>query len=167
MTVTTKTATQQSLGLLVWLLLCFGTSALGAAASLQAGAFYGGLIQPDWAPPAGLFGPVWTLLFVMMALAVWRIWCLAPRPGARLALALFVSQLIANALWSWLFFAWQSGGGALANILVLWGLILACLVTFWRVSQPAALLLLPYLGWVSFAALLNYRLWQLNPQLLG
>ena len=82
-------------------------------------------------------------------------------------LVLFVCQLVLNALWSWLFFGWHRGGVAFADIVVLWLLIAATLVGFWRVRQLAGALLVPYLGWVSFALALNYAVWQLNPQALG
>ena len=85
----------------------------------------------------------------------------------RRALTLFTIQLAFNALWSWLFFAWHRGGSAFADILILWVMIIATIVMFWRISRPSALLLVPYLLWVSFASALNYSVWQLNPQLLG
>jgi tryptophan-rich sensory protein len=82
-------------------------------------------------------------------------------------MALFIAQLIANALWTWLFFAWRQGGLAFVEILVLWALIVALISLFWRISRVAAVMLLPYLAWVSFASLLCYSMWRLNPELLG
>lgn len=157
----------QALALLGWLGLCYVAAAIGAVASVEAPAFYGELVQPSWAPPAWLFGPVWTTLYTLMAVAAWLVWRAAPLAQTRVALALFLAQLAVNALWSWLFFAWQLGGWAFAEVLLLWALIAATIVAFWRFSRLAAVLLVPYLGWVSFAAALNFWLWRANPALLG
>lgn len=161
------TTKQQLLGLIGWLLVSFAVSAIGAIASIEARSFYAELLQPAWAPPGWLFGPVWTLLFALMAIAAWLVWRSGGFRANRIALTLFLVQLAFNALWSWLFFAWHRGGLAFADILLLWVLILATLVAFWRVRPLAGALLVPYLLWVSFAAVLNYSIWQLNPQLLG
>jgi translocator protein len=160
-------AWQQGLGLAGWLAASFAAGALGGFASINAAGFYGQLVQPRWAPPAWLFGPVWSVLFVMMAVAAWLVWRRHGFAGAGRALQLFVAQLVANALWTWLFFAWRLGALAMAEITVLWLLIAATFVAFWPLHRLAALLLLPYLAWVSFAAALNLALWQLNPALLG
>ena len=158
---------KQIYGLLGWLVVSFAASAVGAVASIQAKSFYSQLVQPDWAPPPGVFGPVWTALYAMMGIAVWLVWRSGGFRQNRYALTLFLLQLSFNALWSWLFFAWQRGALALADVLVLWILILATLISFWRVRPLAGALLIPYLLWVSFATALNYSLWQLNPQVLG
>lgn len=156
------------LGFLAWLALCIATSAIGALASVNARSFYAELVRPDWAPPGWLFGPVWSALFFAMAVAAWLVWRVPTASPARsVALRLFVVQLVANALWSWLFFAWRLGGVALAEVLLLWLLIACTLVAFWRIRPVAGWLLVPYLGWVTFAAALNYTLWRLNPTLLG
>jgi tryptophan-rich sensory protein len=155
------------LGLAGWLAASFATGAVGGVASVNAPSFYGQLVQPAWAPPAWLFGPVWSVLFVLMGVAAWLVWRKYGFRGASVALGLFGAQLLANALWSWLFFAWQQGAMAFIEILFLWVLIVATLRAFWRLHRPAALLLVPYLAWVSFAAVLNLALWQLNPALLG
>lgn len=163
---------QQAVGLAVSLLVCFATSAVGALASVNAGSFYAGLARPAWAPPGWLFGPVWTVLFLFMAIAVWLVWR-SPQPAAgqraakRVGIALFASQLAANALWSWLFFGWRLGAMAFAEVLVLWLLIACTLLAFWRISRPAGWLMLPYLLWVTFASVLNWALWRGNPALLG
>jgi len=96
---------------------------------------------------------------------VWRI--PAESKARSVALGLFVIQLAANALWSWLFFAWHLGGVAFAEVLLLWLLIACTLVSFWRLKVVAGLLLVPYLAWVTFASVLNYTLWKLNPAILG
>ena len=157
---------KQALGLVGWLLLSFIVAAIGALASVQAKSFYGQLMQPTWAPPAWLFGPVWSLLYAMMAVAAWLVWRDGGWQKNRAALTLFVLQLGFNALWSWLFFAWHMGAWAFADIALLWLLIATTIACFWRVRRLAGALLIPYLLWVSFAAMLNYSVWQLNPQIL-
>jgi benzodiazapine receptor len=157
---------QQALGFLGWALLTFAAAAVGAIASANAGEFYAELARPSWAPPAWLFGPVWSVLYALMAIAAWLVWRARGFAGARAALVLFVVQLAANALWSWLFFAWQRGALAFAEVLVLCGLVSATIVAFHRVSTVAALLLYPYLAWSAFASALTFAIWRLNPELL-
>lgn len=155
------------LGLVGWLIVTFAVSAVGARASIEATSFYDQLVQPAWAPPPGVFGPVWIVLYALMAIAAWLVWRSGGFRANRIPLALFAVQLLLNALWSWLFFALNLGALALAEVVLLWLLIAATMLAFWRVTVLAGILLLPYLMWVSFAAALNYALWQLNPQLLG
>lgn len=157
----------QILGLVGWFVVSFAASAVGAVASIQAKSFYGQLVQPSWAPPASVFGPVWTVLYALMAIAAWLVWRSGGFRANRTALSLFLTQLALNALWSWLFFAWHHGAWAFADIIVLWSLIVATLISFWRVRPLAGALLIPYLLWVSFASALNYAVWQLNQQILG
>lgn len=154
-------------GLVLWLAACFLVAAAGASASLQAGDFYAELARPDWAPSAAVFGPVWTVLYAMMAVAAWLIWKQRGIRLARIALAVFVLQLVLNGLWSWLFFAWKQGALSFLDIALLWVLIAATLVLFWRVRPLAGMLLVPYLAWVTFASALNYQIWQLNPSILA
>ena len=158
---------KQILGLIGWLVVSFAASAVGAVASIQARSFYSQLAQPAWAPPPSLFGPVWTVLYALMAVAAWLVWRSGGFRTNRIALSLFLVQLALNALWSWLFFAWHRGALAFADIVLLWVLIVATLVSFWRAHPLAGTLLIPYLLWVSFASVLNYSVWQLNPQILG
>lgn len=155
------------LGLLVWFVVVLGVGVLGAIASIEAAAFYTQLMRPEWAPPPSVFGPVWTLLYAMMAVAAWLVWRRGGFAAARGALSLFLLQLAANGLWSWLFFAWKLGGVAFADIVLLWVLLVATIVAFWRQRPVAGALLVPYLLWVSFAAALNLSVWRLNPQALG
>lgn len=155
------------LGLIGWLMTCFAVSAFGALATFQARPFYNQLIQPSWAPPSWLFGPVWTTLYTMMAIAAWLIWRSGGFRSNRTALSLFLVQLGLNGIWSWIFFTWNLGLAALADIILLWFLIAATLVRFRRVRPLAGILLIPYLLWVGFAAALNHALWQLNPGILG
>jgi benzodiazapine receptor len=161
------TKAQRITGLVGWLLICFITAAIGAAASVQAENFYGQLVQPGWAPPSWVFGPVWSVLYAVMGFAAWLVWRVGGFAFARIALTLFLVQLVLNALWSWLFFGWHLGALALVDIIALWLLILATLITFWRIKPLAGALLIPYLLWVSFATFLNYSVWQLNPLILG
>lgn len=163
----TRTRKQQVLGFLGWMAVTFVAAAIGSVASINAGAFYGDLVRPGWAPPSWVFGPMWTLLYVLMGVAAWLVWRARGLRGARFALSLYVSQLVLNALWSWLFFGWHLGGPAFVDVLALWALILATCVAFWRVSPLAGALLVPYLLWVSYAAALNFAVWQMNPQALG
>jgi benzodiazapine receptor len=154
------------LGLLGWQLLCFVFAAIGAVASAEAGAFYGQLVRPGWAPPGWLFAPVWTVLYALMGIAAWLVWRAHGFTKGKAALVLFVVQLGANALWTWIFFAWHQGALAFAEILLLWCLIVATAASFWRLNAVAAVLLLPYLAWVTFACALTFATWRLNSGLL-
>ena len=164
---TALTTKQKFLGLAAWLAVSFAASAVGAVATIRASEFYGELMQPAWAPPAAVFGPVWTVLYALMGIAVWLVWQSGGLQKQRLAIGLFLAQLAVNALWSWLFFAWSLGALAFIDILFLIALVVATLTCFWRVRPLAGFLLLPYLLWISFAAALNYAIWHLNPQVLG
>jgi benzodiazapine receptor len=156
----------QVVGFVGWLFLTFIAATVGALASLDAAAFYAELTLPVWAPPAWLFGPVWSLLYALMGVGAWLVWRTHGYAGARAALRIYVVQLAANALWSWLFFGWRLGGPAFAEVLVLWALITATIVLFWQRQRIAAWLLAPYIAWVSFAAALNFAIWRMNPTLL-
>ena len=155
------------LGLAGWFVVSFAAAAIGAVASIDAKTFYSQLTQPAWAPPASAFGPVWSILYALMAIAAWLVWRSGGFRSNRAALVLFCMQLALNAVWSWLFFAWHMGAFALIDIVALWVLIVATLVAFWRVRPLAGALLVPYLLWVSFATALNYAVWHLNPHVLG
>ncbi|KPK29038.1 MAG: sensory protein [Desulfobacterales bacterium SG8_35_2] len=157
----------QITGLIGWLAVSFIASAIGALASLQAGSFYSQLVHPDWAPPSWIFGPVWIVLYALMGISAWLVWRTGGSRSVKVALTLFLIQLALNASWSWLFFRWHQGKLAFLDIFLLWLLIAATLVAFWRIRPMAGALLVPYLLWVSFALVLNYSVWQLNPQLLG
>ena len=125
--------------------------------------WYADLAKPTWTPPNWLFGPVWTILYILMAVASWMVWRQREHPGARSALVSYVVQLILNGLWSWIFFGQQRMGLALLDLLILWIAVLATLILFWRVRGSCGLLLLPYLVWITFAGVLNLALWHLNP----
>ena len=154
------------LALAGWLLLVAAAGAIGGVASADAAEFYATLEQPSWAPPSGVFGPVWTLLYAAMGVAAWLVWRERSWARARHALGLFVVQLAANALWSWLFFAWKLGALAFADILLLIALVATTTYFFGRIRHAAAWLMAPYLAWILFAAALNYSVWRLNPGIL-
>jgi tryptophan-rich sensory protein len=140
---------------------CFGAAALGGF--FQPGEWYAQLQKPAWNPPNWIFGPVWTALYAMMALAAWLVWQRGGWAVQRWRLGLFVLQLVFNALWSPLFFGLRNPALAFADIVLLWLALLATVVSFWRERRVAGLLLAPYLAWVTFAAALNLTLWRLNP----
>lgn len=153
-------------GLVAWLLASLAAGAVGSVASAGAPELYAELDKPAWAPPPGVFGPVWTVLYLLMGVAAWLVWRERGLAGARGALGLFGAQLALNALWSWLFFEWRLGGLALAEVVLLLVLVAATAVAFRRVRPLAGALLLPYLLWVAFATALTWSLWQRNPGLL-
>lgn len=157
-----ESSMSKCIGALGWLVLPFIAAWVGA--QFPAKAYFAELIKPDWAPPAWLFAPVWTALFLCMGIAAALVWrkggCAVP--AVRRGLVLFVVQLVFNAMWSWIFFGNRQPGWAMLEIIVLWALILATLLAFWRVQRAAGMLLVPYLLWVTFASLLNFSIWRLN-----
>jgi benzodiazapine receptor len=149
------------LALIGLLALCFAVAGIGGwvtANSVES--WYPTLAKPGFTPPDRVFGPVWSVLYAMMALAAWLVW---RRVGwSHRALGLFVAQLALNLAWSVLFFGLQRVGAALAEILLLLALIAATTFAFWRVDRRAGLLLAPYLLWVGYASLLNGAIWLMN-----
>jgi tryptophan-rich sensory protein len=154
------------IGLLAAFAICFSAAAIGSLATRSAPEFYSTLVRPPWAPPASVFGPVWTVLYALMAVALWLVWKERGIAGARTPLALFLIQLALNALWSWLFFAWRHGVAAQIEIVILLAFIVLTILTFWRVRPLAGVLLLPYLAWVAYATALTFALVQRNPGVL-
>jgi benzodiazapine receptor len=148
------------IGLASWLTVTFSAAWVGSW--FQPGVWYASLVKPALTPPAWVFGPVWTLLYLMMGIAAWLVWRTQGLTGALGPLGLFLVQLALNALWSYLFFGLKHPGLAFLDIVALWLAILATLVAFWRAYPAAGLLLLPYLLWVSFATYLNFQFWRLN-----
>lgn len=141
-------------------------AAVGSAASIQAAEFYAALNQPAWAPSASVFGPVWTVLFIMMA---WAACLIALKPGAaaaRPSLTLYVVQLALNALWSWLFFRVHSGAWAMVDVVTLLAVIGATALQFKRHCAASCWLMVPYFLWVGFATVLTWSVWQRNPGVL-
>lgn len=125
--------------------------------------WYNLLNQPSFRPPNWLFGPVWTMLYILMGISLYRIWIKGTKKiEVRNALKLFAVHLVLNASWSIVFFGLHDIPLSLVNIIALWILIVTVMVTFYRVDKKASLILLPYLAWVTFATLLNYNIWLLN-----
>ncbi len=151
-----------NLGLLGWLTACFAAAAMGGF--FMPGEWYASLTKPSWNPPGWLFGPVWTALYTIMAVAAWLVWKRGGFAGQRGPLTLFLVQLALNAVWTPLFFGLHWPGVAFAEIVLLWLAIAATFAAFRRIDRVAAWLLAPYLGWVGFAAVLNCALWRLNQQ---
>lgn len=154
------------LALAGWIALCLGAGGIGGIASANAGDFYGALARPSWAPPAWLFGPVWTLLYILMGVAAWLVWRVRTGGSAaarKRGLTLFVVQLLLNALWTWLFFHWRLGAWAFAEIVVLWLLVVAAAAAFFRVRKMAGWMLVPYLLWLTYAGALTWAVWRSNP----
>lgn len=151
---------RQTISLIGWLALCF--AAAGTAVFVSTDGWYAGLQKPSWNPPAWVFGPAWSLLYVLMATAAWLVWREGGWKAQGRTLGLFLLQWLLNALWTPLFFGLHRPGLAFAEIVILWLAIAATLASFWRVRKVAGILLLPYLAWVSFAAALNFAIWRLN-----
>ena len=150
-------------GLLVFLVICFGVSVAGGAATASSvGTWYQALQKPPFNPPDWLFAPVWTVLYVMMAVAGWRVWRKHGLRRARAAMALFGIQLALNLAWSFVFFGYRLIGAALIEIVVLLVAIVLTTILLWRRDRFAGVLFIPYTGWVAFATALNFALWQLN-----
>ena len=163
---TQRSTLSQTVGLIGWLAIVFAVAGVGAVASIEASSFYAQLVRPSWAPPASAFGPVWSLLYLLMGIAAWLVWRERSAIRQITALTLFLVQLCANALWSWLFFAWHNGAFAFADVLILTALISATVIVFWRISRLAAALMLPYLACVCLASALTWSVWQSNPIVL-
>jgi len=134
--------------------------------SFEAGAWYFSMSKPAWTPPAWLFGPVWAILYLLMALAMWKVWISghASRNGA---LIWWLLQLWFNVAWSWLFFGLERTGWAMLELLFLIGLVILCIRMFLAISRQAALMMVPYLLWLCFAWLLNFSIWRMNGGSLG
>jgi tryptophan-rich sensory protein len=148
------------LGLGAWLAVSFCAALLGGL--FMPDEWYGTLTKPSWNPPGWLFGPVWSVLYTMMAVAAWLVWRQGGWGKQRKPLLIFLAQLALNAAWTPLFFGLHNPGLALLDIALLWLAIVAMIAAFWRVHRIAAALLIPYLAWVSFATFLNFTIWRLN-----
>jgi tryptophan-rich sensory protein len=150
-------------GLAVFIALNAAVSALGGWATAgSVGTWYVTLEKPSFNPPGWVFAPVWTALYLMIAVAGWRAWRRAAGAQRSLAFTAYAVQLALNLSWSFVFFGAQRIGAALAVIVALLAAILANAFLFWRIERAAGALLLPYAAWVSFATLLNAALWRLN-----
>ncbi|MEQ8825001.1 MAG: TspO/MBR family protein [Filomicrobium sp.] len=143
----------------LFVFLVLTTLVASAGSAFQPGEWYEALAKPEWTPPNWIFGPVWSLLYLMIAIAGWLIW---RSQGLGLPLLLWLMQLALNGLWSYLMFSENDIGLAMTDITALWIVIAAFILTSWRINRLAALLFIPYLAWVSFAAALNFAILQLN-----
>ena len=151
------------IGLAIFLGICLGAGGLGAIATTpEIDGWYRTVAKPTWNPPNSVFGPVWTTLFVMMAIAAWLVWRPAGFIAAKVPLLLFTAQLALNVAWSWIFFGLHQPGWAFVEIVFLWAAIAVTMRAFFLRSQFAGCLLVPYLTWVSFATVLNFAIWRLN-----
>jgi tryptophan-rich sensory protein len=151
--------------LIVSILICLGAGVAGSVFTTpRIPAWYAGLAKPALTPPSWVFGPVWTTLFLLMGIALFLVWREGlESPEVRQGVLLFALQLFFNVAWSGLFFGLQSPAAGLAGIVILWALIVATLLRFWKISRTAGALLIPYLLWVTIAANLNYGIMVLNP----
>jgi tryptophan-rich sensory protein len=148
--------------LILMIALCFAAGGVGGlATSTGLESWYGTLEKPSWNPPGWVFGPVWSTLYLMMAIAAWLVYRKS-RGFVVVPFTLFGIQLALNALWSFVFFQWRNPGAAFAEIVVLWIAIVATIAAFFPRSNLAGWLLVPYLAWVTFAAVLNFTIWRLN-----
>lgn len=149
--------------LLLFLVICYSAAGLGSAVTAQSvDTWYATLVKPPFNPPNWVFAPVWTTLFLLMALAGWRVWRAAGFAGAVLAFTAFALQLVLNVCWSLMFFGLHAIGPALAEIVVLLAAIVLTALLFRRHDRIAAWFFVPYIAWVSFATVLNAALWWLN-----
>ncbi len=147
-------------GLVGWVIVTFGAALIGSL--FLPGEWYSQLAKPRWTPPGWVFGPVWSILYALMAIAAWLVWKREGFSGAWIPLTFFIAQLILNASWSWLFFGLQNPGLAFGEIVILWLAILLTLIAFWSQNAIAGVLLIPYFMWVSFAMILNLSIWRMN-----
>ncbi len=150
--------------LIISIILCVGVGAIAGylTAGESSGEWFRNLQKPSFQPPNWIFGPVWTTLYILMGISLWKVW---KKPNSRernIAITIFFAQLLFNFLWSVLFFNWHAIGMALIDILILWILILATIFSFAKHSKVAAWLLVPYISWVSFATILTYTIWKMN-----
>lgn len=150
--------------LLFFILISQGAGLLGSLFTVRnIDTWYKGLNKPVFSPPNWIFGPVWTLLYLMMGISAFLIWQNGwKRKEVKSALLVFMIQLVLNALWSIIFFGNRAPLAGFVEILFLWTAILVTIILFWKISKTAGILLLPYIAWVSFAAVLNFSLWRLN-----
>jgi benzodiazapine receptor len=157
------TTARSIVALAVFLALSFAASAIGGLFTYPAiPGWYQSLEKPSWTPPDAVFGPVWTALYILMAVAAWLVWKRGGWTAQRGPLTLWGVQLVLNSLWSILFFGMRSPALGLVEIQFLWLAILGTLIVFWKVSRLAGGLMLPYLAWVTYASALNFAIFRLN-----
>jgi len=155
-----STSAKQVWALAGFIGVCFLAAFVGGRATMNSvGEWYPTLAKPSWNPPSWLFGPVWSLLYLMMGIAAWLVWRRGESSGA---MVIFGIQLVLNVAWSLLFFGWRNPLAGLVDIVLLWIAIVITMIWFARVDRVAGWLFAPYLAWVSFATMLNFTLWRLN-----
>lgn len=159
-----RTKAREIVEAVVSIIVCQGAGLIGSIATFSAiPTWYASLVKPPFNPPNWVFGPVWTTLYTLMGIAAFLVWRKGIRDRqVRIALAIFVVQLVLNVLWSVVFFGLHSLLGGVILIVILWAAILLSIITFFRASKVAGGLLIPYILWVSFATVLNFSLWSLN-----
>lgn len=154
---------RQISALLVIIVLCLAAGGIGGITTAPAiASWYAELRKPSWTPPNWVFGPVWTFLYLTMAVAAWLVWRRRLEVNVTLPIVLFGVQLALNLAWSLIFFGRHLPGLAFLDIVLLWTAILLTTLTFWRVSTVAGVLMVPYILWVSYASTLNYGVWRIN-----
>jgi translocator protein len=147
----------------VFLFICFGSAYVGSIlTNLSVNDWYPGLIKPSWTPSGASIGAVWSVLYILIAVSAWLVWCKSEGERRRAALAVFAVQLILNVTWSALFFGLRSPGLASLEIIALLASIAVTARIFYSISKVAGILMTPYLLWVGFAATLNWTIWYLN-----
>lgn len=157
------TTTRQVIGLVISVAVCLGCAGIGSLLTLPSiSTWYATIQKPTWNPPNWIFGPVWTLLYLSMAVAAWLVWRQSESRSVGFALILFAIQLALNVAWSGFFFHYHQIGVAVADVVLLWIFILATTLAFGRVAPAAGWLMVPYLAWVTFASILNATVWSLN-----
>ena len=154
-------STRVFLGLVAWTGLCLGAGLIGSVFTTRSvGSWYLALNKPAWTPPSGVFGPVWTALYLMMGVAAWLVWRRARL--VTLPIALIAVQLVLTIAWSAAFFGMRQPGWAFVDIVALWVAVFVTMIAFYRVSPTAGLLITPYLAWITFASALNLAIWRMN-----
>jgi len=151
------------IALIISFVICFVAAGVGGLLTSRAiEEWYRGLTKPSWNPPEWAFGPVWTVLYILMAISAWLVWEEGGFDEQLIPLAVFGVQLALNVIWSGVFFYKRMILGGLVEVVAFWFAILATIIAFWSASEIAALLLIPYIAWVSIASYLNYTIWRLN-----
>lgn len=150
--------------LIISIVLCIGVGALAGyiTSGESSGEWFINLNKPSFQPPDWLFGPVWTILYILLGFSLWKVWSKPNSRERNIAITIFFAQLLFNFLWSIMFFSWHSTGLAVIDIILLWILILATIFSFAKLSKTAAWLLVPYILWVTFATILNWTIWRMN-----